>query len=165
MKSRFARKGIFVSALLLAFSSLPMAAMAAQSTKDNTIVGLGMALPNVPDVSQSKNFHVYEMHQNGITYVQVNDLSGKVVTAVAMTNGGYFPIPIGYLASTKVTLPNGLQYGIVRSDSVVTPMAEGDGQCPCGGQIVYSGPRGTIVVVTDKNGNVIQVVVLQPVAK
>ncbi|GAB3788734.1 hypothetical protein [Dyella agri] len=164
MKSRLAGIGLFISFLFVGFLSMPVESIATQNAKDSTIVGLGMALPNVPDVSKDKKFHVYEIDKDGVTYVQINNLDRAVVAAVAMTSSGYFTLPIGYLASAKVILPNAKQYGVVQPYDVAAPLAAGDGQCPCSGHVVYTGLNGTIVVVTDRNGNVIQVVVLPPAA-
>lgn len=150
------------AAVFFAVVSLPFA-LIAQAAPESVIQGLGMRMPNAPDVSLNRNFHVYEMEKDGVAYVQINNRNNDIVTAIAMTGDGFSQLPIGYLAANKVLLPRS-QQSISQQYGVVAPQAQamGDGQCPCSGQVVYSGPNGTIIVVSDKNGNVIQVVVLQP---
>ena len=52
-----------------------MGAMAANSLPSS---GLGQSWPNTTDVSASPHWHVYVFQRNGVRYVQINDLSGKV---------------------------------------------------------------------------------------
>jgi hypothetical protein len=143
---------LFCSILMLSSISV---ARAEQLAPESIIHGLGMVMPPSPDVSLNRNFHVYKMQKDGVTYIQINSRNGAVVTALALTGDGYSQLPLGYLASSKILLPTSNQ-----SYGPVAPKALADGQCPCGAQVVYRGREGTIIVVTDSKGNVIQVVVL-----
>lgn len=90
------------SVALLSLSILGGAASAQSSTPTT---GLGQSWPNAPDVSRSPNYHVYVFVLDGIRYVQVNDLTGHVLAAVASSGGTYLRLPIGIasVAETKST--------------------------------------------------------------
>lgn len=66
-------------------------AMAAQPPA----TGLGEAWPNAVDVSASPNWHVYVFVMNGVEYIQVNDLNGRVMGAVATAGGQFITLPVG----------------------------------------------------------------------
>jgi hypothetical protein len=57
--------------------------------------GLGEAWPNTVDVSASPNWHVYVFVMNGVEFIQVNDLHGRVIGAVATAGGQFVTLPIG----------------------------------------------------------------------
>jgi hypothetical protein len=151
------RKSVLrIAACLALGTAAAVPALHAQdASSPERIQGLGEAHPRAPDVSLSPRFHVYVFPKDGIDYIQINGLDGKVLAAVAAANGRFYTLPIGTLPASRILLPGA-------SAATIGPVAEGDGQCPCGGQVVYSGPNGTIVVVTDRNGNIIQVITLTP---
>lgn len=64
--------------------------------------GLGQSWPNAPDVSRSPNYHVYVFIRDGIRYVQVNDLAGHILAAVASSGGTYLRLPIGLSTVTDM---------------------------------------------------------------
>lgn len=57
--------------------------------------GLGQAWPNAQDVSTSPHWHVYVFANNGVQYIQVNDLNGNVRVAFAAANGQFLVLPMG----------------------------------------------------------------------
>jgi hypothetical protein len=57
--------------------------------------GLGEAWPSAEDVSLSSNWHVYVFVMNGVEYIQVNDLDGHVMGAIATAGGQFITLPIG----------------------------------------------------------------------
>ena len=57
--------------------------------------GLGQNWPNAPDVSASPQWHVYVFTSQGIRYLQVNDLSGRVRGVLATANGQFLVLPMG----------------------------------------------------------------------
>jgi hypothetical protein len=65
---------------------------------DPPSTGLGQAWPNAADVSASPHWHVYVFVLNGVEYVQVNDLNGNVVGAVATAGGQFITLPVGQFA-------------------------------------------------------------------
>lgn len=75
----------------LVVMGLSASALAAQPSS----TGLGQAWPNAQDVSASTHWHVYVFASNGIRYVQVNDLNGRVRAAFATANGQYLVLPMG----------------------------------------------------------------------
>ncbi|WP_266167841.1 hypothetical protein [Dyella subtropica] len=63
--------------------------------QDSPGTGLGQSWPNAPDVSANPHWHVYVFERDGIRYVQVNDLGGKVRAAFATANGELLVLPMG----------------------------------------------------------------------
>ncbi|HET6806858.1 MAG TPA: hypothetical protein VFH59_15595 [Frateuria sp.] len=82
----------------LVVMGLSTSAMAATGT------GLGQAWPNAQDVSASAHWHVYTFANNGLKYVQVNDLYGNVRIAFAAANGQFLVLPMGRDAQ-RITTP------------------------------------------------------------
>lgn len=131
-----------------AFASTPRVMLSQQ----DVIHGLGEHFPVAKDVSRSQNFHVYVFKKDGISYVQINRLDGSVLTAVALAGSASFVLPVGELAASRVTIASGAAVTNAATTAATT--------CPCSGQVVYSGPDGTVIVVYGSDGTVIQVVVL-----
>lgn len=68
--------------------------------------GLGQSWPNAADVSSSPRWHVYVFVKDGVRYIQVNDLNGKVRGAFATANGQFLVLPIGEDAERASAGPN-----------------------------------------------------------
>ena len=85
---------------LFAASLTSMGAMAGGAAP---ATGLGQSWPNATDVSTSPHWHVYVFERNGVRYVQVNDLGGKVRAAIAASNGHVMTLPVGLDASRVAT--------------------------------------------------------------
>ena len=124
-------------------------AVAIPHTYDTLIQGLGESHPGTKNLSQSENFQVFKFKKNGITFFQLNDNAGNVLTAVGVAGHETFVLPIGSLAASQVIVNRGV-------NAVATAAAT----CPCSAQVVYDDPTTTIVVVYGSNGQVIQVVVI-----
>lgn len=128
------RKTAFAGILACGLA-LPFAVPAQQAAP-----GLGQAWPNVPDVSQNPQWHVYVFHLNGIKYIEVADLSGRIVSAVATANNQYIALPVGaypqYVSTPNQTaqLPKGV--------ASATPTT------------VYQDTATTVSVATASNGAV-----------
>lgn len=69
--------------------------------------GLGQSWPNASDVSSSPRWHVYVFVKDGVRYIQVNDLNGRVRSAFATANGQFLVLPIGADAEHASAGPNG----------------------------------------------------------
>lgn len=87
---RYVRRG---SLSLFAFALLALAPLAAQASEPAS--GLGQAWPNAPDLSASPRWHVYVFQRDGVRFVQVNDLNGRVLGAFATAGGQYLVLPMG----------------------------------------------------------------------
>lgn len=79
--------------------ALPFAASAQQTP------GLGQAWPNAKDFSRSPGWHVYVFQMNGIEYIEVADLTGRIVGAVGTANHQYISLPVGAF-SQYVSIPH-----------------------------------------------------------
>ncbi|GLQ48784.1 hypothetical protein ACFFJT_17440 [Dyella flava] len=90
------RKAI-IGALLTA--TLSISALASQPPS----TGLGQAWPNAADVSVSPHFHVYLFVREGVRYIQVNDLNGTVLGAVAVADHVVLTLPVGVDAAYVTT--------------------------------------------------------------
>jgi hypothetical protein len=85
---------------LLALGLVSVSAMAASGPPST---GLGQSWPNATDVSASPHWHVYVFERNGVRYVQINDLSGKVRAAFAASSGNFLALPVGSDAARLAT--------------------------------------------------------------
>lgn len=65
--------------------------------------GLGQAWPNTQDLSASTHWHVYAFGNNGVRYLQVNDVNGNVRVAFAAANGQFLVLPMGRDAQRLAT--------------------------------------------------------------
>lgn len=142
-------------AALVSFGAVATASAATPRvvlSQQDAIPGLGEQFPIAKDVSRSRNFHVYVFKKDGISYVQINRLDGPILTAVALAGSGSFVLPVGELAASQVAVASG--------NAVTNAVATAGATCPCSGQVVYSGPEGTVIVIYGSDGTVIQVVVL-----
>jgi len=83
------RRAICAGLVVMGLSASALAVAQPLST------GLGQAWPNAQDVSTSTHWHVYVFANNGIQYVQVNDLNGNVRVAFAAANGQFLVLPMG----------------------------------------------------------------------
>lgn len=92
--------------------------------------GLGQAWPNAVDVSVSPHWHVYVFVLNGVKYIQVNDLNGNVIGAVATAGGQFITLPVGeysqfvstpqqHAAHTPAALPAPAATTVYRDNSTV----------------------------------------------
>lgn len=87
--------------MLSARSVVRVALVAALAVSTSVIAGqfpatgLGQSWPNTSDVSSSPHWHVYVFVKDGVRYIQVNDLNGKVRGAFATANGQFLVLPVG----------------------------------------------------------------------
>lgn len=88
--------------VLFALALVPLAAQAAPQSSGPQSSGLGQAWPNAPDVSASPHWHVYVFQRDGVRFVQVNDLNGRVMGAFATAGGQFLVLPMGAGASLSV---------------------------------------------------------------
>jgi len=135
-------------ALLCSFQA-DARSVAIPHTYDTLIQGLGESRPSAKNLSKSPNFQVFKFEKNGVTFFQINDNTGNVLTAVGVAGRETFVVPIGSLASAQVIVNQG-----------VTSNATATATCPCSAVVVYDDATTRIVVVYGSNGEVIQVVVI-----
>lgn len=96
--SRGIRSWLAISALAMSLTS--MGATAATGVPST---GLGQSWPNATDVSASPHWHVYLFQRDGVRYVQINDLNGKVRAAFAAASDTFLTLPIGSDAAGVAT--------------------------------------------------------------
>jgi hypothetical protein len=75
--------------------ALAALAWATTAPAANTDSDLGQAWPRAQDVSRSPHWHVYVFDKQGIRYIQINDLNGRVRAAFATAGGELFVLPMG----------------------------------------------------------------------
>ena len=92
--------------IAVAFAALFSASVLAQAPA----TGLGQAWPNATDVSASPHYHVYVFVRDGIHYVQINDLNGTVLAAVAVADNVVLVLPVG-IDAPYVTAQHGATSG------------------------------------------------------
>lgn len=65
---------------------------------------LGQSWPQAQNLSVAPGWRVYVFVLNGVKYIQVNDLVGRVHTAIATENGSFLVLPLGVDAQ-RVSTP------------------------------------------------------------
>jgi hypothetical protein len=132
MKKAALRRSALVGIIMLGLA-LPLVGSA------QTANGLGQSWPNAQDVSLSPGWHVYVFQLHGIKFIQVTDLTGKIIGAVGTANQQYITLPIGayaqYVATPQqaASVPSGVTTAasptVIYQDSsstlTVTPMSNG----------------------------------------
>ncbi|MBB4126255.1 hypothetical protein GGR77_001545 [Xanthomonas translucens] len=91
--------------------------------------GLGEAAPAATNLSVSPEWGVYEFSRDGITYVQINDVQGRVRAAVGLVGDTAWVMPMG-IDVDKVS---------ISSSSVL-------------GSIIYSSEDFTVRVLNGESG-------------
>lgn len=85
--------------------------------KPLAVAGLGQSAPLAANLSQDPAWMLYGFQRDGVTYLQVNDLTGSVQLIIGNAGGTYFVLPAGSSAA-KVSLPDqpvNVPAGAVRS--------------------------------------------------
>ncbi|HUB90286.1 MAG TPA: hypothetical protein VMA74_11240 [Dyella sp.] len=126
LSSKLFRNSILVAVMATGVSTVVAAQDAVSAT------GLGQAWPNAPDVSSNAHYHVYRFERDGITYIQINDLQGRVRAAVATAKEVTFALPIGVdaqnVAVKTVPSPTDLTQVVYQDDGLtVTAAPQDDG--------------------------------------
>ncbi|MBB5875860.1 hypothetical protein [Xanthomonas sp. 3498] len=93
--------------------------------------GLGDAQPAALDLAQDPSWHVYQFARDGITYLQINDLTGNVRAGV------------GRVDSTAWVMPMGRDVDRVR---LVT-------SAPANGKVVFRSAEVVVFVVQSSSGD------------
>nr|WP_308005914.1 hypothetical protein [Xanthomonas albilineans] len=66
--------------------------------------GLGESAPKALDLSLDPSWHIYEFKRDGVSYLQISDLTGTVRAAVGNISGTLWVLPMGVDVS-RVSLP------------------------------------------------------------
>ena len=118
LRGQRALAGIVALGLALPF------AVAAQQTPP----GLGQAWPNAKDVSQNRAWHVYVFQLHGIKYIEVADLTGRIVSTIGTANHQDIALPMGAFPQ-YVSIPDQaatLPQGVVAMTSPTTVYQDND---------------------------------------
>ncbi|QBH01367.1 hypothetical protein [Xanthomonas oryzae] len=94
--------------------------------------GLGASRPATADLSAVATLHAYAFERDGIRYLQVNDPTGDVRTAIGWIEGTYWVMPIGIDADRTRILAAGSRVG---------------------GTVVYDSDRLTLILQRLPSGN------------
>jgi hypothetical protein len=103
----FRKANAFVSSKTLAMALMVTMLPASAFASEPPSTGLGQAWPNAADVSANPNYHVYVFQRDGVRYIQINDLGGTVLAAVAVANNEALVLPVGvdsqYVKTSKIS--------------------------------------------------------------
>jgi hypothetical protein len=149
----FRKKNARVSRKVIAATLLATLVSASAYAYQAPSTGLGQAWPNATDVSASPHYHVYVFARDGIRYIQINDLGGTVLGAVAVANNEVLVLPVGTDAQYVTTSPGANEKAQTvyddaaiqvtatpASNSVVQINVEPRNQCPdpahCSGNVI-----------------------------
>lgn len=67
--------------------------------------GIGKAYPSASDVSIDRRWRIYRFERDGIDYLQINDLAGRVHLIIGRVDDLFWELPAGDLP-VKVSLPH-----------------------------------------------------------
>ncbi|WP_196240405.1 hypothetical protein [Dyella choica] len=101
-------------------TALFAALLSASAFAQAPATGLGQSWPNATDVSVSPHYHVYVFVREGIRYIQVNNLNGTVLGAVALADNVVLVLPVGADAqyvTTRTSFAQSAAAEAVYSDS------------------------------------------------
>lgn len=98
---------LLVTSILLGLPTLSWACCPSdgQGAPKKSAIGLGEAYPPSVDLASDPQWQVYEFERDGVRYVQINDLNGKVRAATGRIAGTFWVMPIGSDAD-RVSLPD-----------------------------------------------------------
>lgn len=143
------RKGRRAAMVVSLAFTLHAASVAADSEAVASVTGMldgfGEAAPHREDISKHPDYQVFKWEAGETTIIQVNDRYGTPLSAHMMQPGAE---------------PTDMSDLVVPAD-VQDNDEDGDGQCPCSGETVAERDDFAVIVVTDQNGNVIEVVTIQ----
>ncbi|MCC8536581.1 hypothetical protein ACDH70_02820 [Xanthomonas axonopodis pv. poinsettiicola] len=57
--------------------------------------GLGDSNPKAANLTMDPSFAIYELHRDGVTYLQINDVTGVVHAVVARVDNALWTLPMG----------------------------------------------------------------------
>lgn len=116
--SRFSKMmsvAVLLAAPALAFACCPGGGQGVPMAK----AGLGESQPAALDLSSDPAWQVYAFERDGVSYYQVNDLTGQVNLIVASLDSAFWTLPAGKTAarvslpSTPLALPNNARRSVV----------------------------------------------------
>lgn len=61
----------------------------------HAMTGLGDSNPKAANLAMDPSFAIYELHRDGVTYLQINDVSGVVHAVVARVDNALWTLPMG----------------------------------------------------------------------
>lgn len=127
---------------------------------------LGTAWPAATNISKHPGFDVYRWENNGMPIIQINRANGRVVTAGYLLNSSFRRMPIGEWAprikkSGSSETANGLVQTMGTELDENPEAGANAGQCPCKATLVYEDRDTRIVVITDKDDRVLEVITIK----
>lgn len=113
----------FAALVVLASVSTPASAQSEDHGIRFAQRGLGQSFPATVSLSADPNWLLYGFQRDGISYLQVNDLAGRVELIIGNADGTFFPLPAGdrvvrtSLPGQRVPVPaNAVRTEIYRAD-------------------------------------------------
>ncbi len=119
-KNAWAGNGVKVLAGLMMVSAAP-AALACCPSGGHTSAsmrngGMGLEVPDAPNVSLSSYWKVYTFERDGLRYIQVNDLHDQVRAVVGFAGGAQWVMPMGSDEETvSIGINTAAQSGEIRT--------------------------------------------------
>lgn len=59
------------------------------------MTGLGESNPKAANLTMDPSLAIYELHRDGVTYLQINDVTGVVHAVVARVDNALWTLPMG----------------------------------------------------------------------
>ncbi|QJD70003.1 hypothetical protein HG421_07165 [Xanthomonas campestris pv. badrii] len=86
----------------------------------NAMTGLGDSNPKSANLAIDSSLAIYELHRDGVTYLQINDVTGVVRAVVARVDNALWTLPMGKDVDRVVLSPENKISASTGSDDSAT---------------------------------------------
>ncbi|WP_372362834.1 hypothetical protein ACCQ10_08990 [Xanthomonas sp. NCPPB 1325] len=134
--------GLFASSAAMA-DCCPSGGVGAPAT------GLGDSNPKAANLAMDSSLAIYEFHRDGVTYLQINDVTGVVHAVVARVDDALWTLPMGKDVD-RVVLP---KKNRISSDPGVSEPTTSDAARRNQAQLVYKTRNFIVLTRREANGD------------
>ncbi|WP_205391675.1 hypothetical protein [Xanthomonas hydrangeae] len=115
----------------------------------HAMTGLGDSTPKAANLAIDPSLAIYELHRDGVTYLQINDVTGVVRAVVARVDNALWTLPMGKDVE-RVVLPSANKISAsTRSNDPATPDAIQRDQA----RLVYKTKNFTVLARREATGD------------
>ncbi|NHF68145.1 hypothetical protein [Xanthomonas hortorum] len=113
-------KGICLIAGLFASSAAMAQCCGTGGIGAHAMTGLGDSNPKAANLAVDPSLAIYELHRDGVTYLQINDVTGVVRAVVARVDNALWTLPMGKDVERVVLPPTNKISASTRSNDPAT---------------------------------------------
>ncbi|CEH40270.1 hypothetical protein H8Z70_12695 [Xanthomonas citri pv. citri] len=112
-------------------------------------IGLGDSNPKAANLARDSSLAIYEFHRDGVTYLQINDITGVVHAVVARVDDALWTLPMGKDVD-RVVLP---KENKISSDARLNEPTGSDATKRNQAQLVYKTRNFTVLTWREAAGD------------